>query len=230
MGSVVFAAIIKFAALPALETFPAFCAAIGLFLIPASFALARSRQPAAMAVFTAMGMNFMPLLAPTNEMSYDTVQFYNTALSVVVGCGVAPLAFCLLPPVSPALRARRLLSFTLHDLRRLAIGSEPPRSDDWDGRVLGRLTALPDQAEPLQRARLLAALSVGAEIIRLRQMAAKSWSGRGARRRVRGHRAGTQRDGNCAATSTRSSPRLQSRLQSGNTHRASGAQSHLGHL
>ena len=37
--------------------------------------------------------------------------------------------------------------------------------------VLGRLTALPDQAEPLQRAQLLAALSVGAEIIRLRRMA-----------------------------------------------------------
>ncbi len=169
-GSVVFAAIIKFATLPAFETFPAFCAAIGLFLIPASFALARSRQPAAMAVFTAMGMNFMPLLAPTNEMSYDTAQFY-TALSVVVGCSAAPLAFCLLPPLSPALRARRLLSLTLLDLRSLASASEPPRSDDWDGRVLGRLTALPDQAEPLQRARLLAALSVGAEIIQLRQMA-----------------------------------------------------------
>ena len=36
---------------------------------------------------------------------------------------------------------------------------------------LGRLTALPDEAELLERARLLAALSVGAEIIELRQMA-----------------------------------------------------------
>jgi len=171
VGSVLCAAIIKFAALPALETFPALCAAIRLFLIPAGFALARSRQPAATAVFTAMAMNFMPLLAPTNEMSYDTAQFYNTALSVVVGCSVAPLAFCLLPPLSPALRARRLLSLALCDLRRLATAPEPPTSDDWDGRVLGRLTALPDQAEPLQRAQLVAALSVGADIIQLRQMA-----------------------------------------------------------
>jgi hypothetical protein len=37
--------------------------------------------------------------------------------------------------------------------------------------VLGRLTALPDQAEPLWRAQLLAALSVDAEIVQLRQMA-----------------------------------------------------------
>jgi uncharacterized membrane protein YccC len=171
VGSVVFAAIIKFAALPALETFPAFCVAVGLFLIPAGFALARSRQPAAMAVFTAMAMNFLPLLAPTNEMSYDTAQYYNTALSIVAGCSVAPLAFRLLPPLSPALRARRLLSLTLRDLRRLAAARELPRSNDWDSRVLGRLTALPDQAESLQRARLVAALSVGAEIIQLRQMA-----------------------------------------------------------
>jgi Fusaric acid resistance protein family len=83
----------------------------------------------------------------------------------------APLAFRLLPPLSPALRARRLLSLTLRDLRRLATAPKLPRSDDWDGRVLGRLTALPDQAEPLQRAQLVAALWVGAEIIQLRQMA-----------------------------------------------------------
>jgi len=37
--------------------------------------------------------------------------------------------------------------------------------------MYSRLAALPDQAEPLQRAQLLAALSVGTEIIRLRHMA-----------------------------------------------------------
>ena len=35
--------------------------------------------------------------------------------------------------------------------------------------MYGRLWALPDQAEPLQRGQLIAALSVGAEIIQLRQ-------------------------------------------------------------
>jgi uncharacterized membrane protein YccC len=43
---VVAAAIIKFAVLPAVETFPAFCAAIGFFFIPVGFAAARSRTPA----------------------------------------------------------------------------------------------------------------------------------------------------------------------------------------
>jgi uncharacterized membrane protein YccC len=170
-GSIVCAAIIKFAVLPGLETYPAFCVAIGLFLIPAGFAIARSRTPAAIAVFTAMGVNFQPLLAATNPMSYDTEQFYNSALAVFVGCAAAALSFRLLPPVSPAWRTRRLLAFALRDLRRLAISPRLPKSEDWEGRMYGRLAAVPDEAEPLQRARLVTALSVGTEIIHLRRMA-----------------------------------------------------------
>ena len=170
---VVGVAIVKFAMLPALDTFPAFCIGIGLYLVPVGFAMARSRQPAAVAMFTAMATNFIPLLSPTNQMSYDTAQFYNTVLAVIVGCGIASVAFRLLPPLPPELRARRLLDLTLRDLRRLAISAQPPTSEKWEGRIYGRLAALPDQAEPLQRARLLAALSVGAEVIKLRHVAAR---------------------------------------------------------
>jgi uncharacterized membrane protein YccC len=154
----------KFAVLPAFETFASFCAAIGFFLIPVGFAMARSRTPALMAVFGAMGVNFTPLLSPTNPMIYDTAQFYNTALAIFVGCGIGPLAFRLLPPLSPALRARRLLALTLRDMRRLAISPMPSQSADWGRRMYDRLAALPEEAEPLQRAHLLAALSVGTDI------------------------------------------------------------------
>ena len=170
-GAVVFAAAIKFAMLPALQTFPAFCAALALFFLPAGFAVAASRQPIVTAVLTAMTFNFNPLLAPTNEMNYDTAQYYNSALAIVVGCGVAPLAFLLLPPLSPALRVRRLLALTSRDLCRLAIAPVLPAPGYWGSRLYGRLTALPDRATPLERAQLLAALSVGTEIIFLRQMA-----------------------------------------------------------
>ncbi len=162
------AAIVKFAVLPGFSTFPAFCVALGLCLIPVGFVMAHSRQPLVLAVVTAMGFNLVPLLAPTNQMSYDTAAFYNSALAIVVGCAVAPLSFRLLPPLSPALRARRLLALTLRDLRLLAINPVPPGPEAWQGRMYGRLEALPDQAEPLQRAQLLAALSVGAEITKLR--------------------------------------------------------------
>jgi hypothetical protein len=82
---IVAAAMIKFAILPAVETFPAFCAAMALFFIPVGFAAARSRTPAPMAVFGGMAVAVMRLLSPTNPMIYDTEQFYNTAMAVFVG-------------------------------------------------------------------------------------------------------------------------------------------------
>jgi hypothetical protein len=105
-------------------------------------------------------------------MSYDTSQFYNLALAAIMGAGIGALAFALLPPLSPALRARRLLARTLRDLRRIAAARWLPTFEGWERRIFARLAALPDQAEPLQRARLLAALSVGTEIVQLRHLGA----------------------------------------------------------
>jgi uncharacterized membrane protein YccC len=170
-GAVICGAIMKFAILPNLQTYPAFCAALGLFYLPLGFAIAISRRPAVAAILMAMAFNFNPLVAPTNVMNYDTALYYNSALAIIVGCGVAPLAFWLLPPLSPALRVRRLLAMTSRDLRRLAIAPVLATPVDWESRLYNRLTALPDQATPLQRAQLLAALSVGTEVISLRQMA-----------------------------------------------------------
>jgi uncharacterized membrane protein YccC len=164
-------AIMKFAMLPAFETFPALCGVLGLFLVPVGFAMTRSRQPAPAAVFTTIALIFLPLLAPTNEMSYDTAQFYNSALPAIAGCGIAALVFALLPPLPPAVRVRRLLALALCDLRRLAAIQRLPTFPDWEGRMYGRLMALPEQSAQSDRARLLAALSVGTEIIHLRRSA-----------------------------------------------------------
>ena len=161
------AAIIGFALLPMITTFVGFSLAIGLVLVPAGAGMAQSwRTP----MFTAIAAFFCFLLAPTNQMSYDTQQFYNAAAATVAGSSSAALSFRLLPLLPPASRARRLLNFTLQDLRRLATGRIPHASDGWEGRVYSRLSALPDSAAPLQRSELLAALSVGCEIIRLRNI------------------------------------------------------------
>ena len=160
-----FSAIVKFAVLPGLTTFAGFSIALGLVLVPAG---ALTTQPWQTAIFTPMAFYFVPLLAPANQMSYDTQQFYNSALSIVAGLGAAALSFRLLPPLSPALRSRRLLALTLRDLRCLATDPIRWTPDDWEGRVYSRLFVLPDPAEPLQRSQLVAALSVGIEIIRLR--------------------------------------------------------------
>jgi uncharacterized membrane protein YccC len=166
--SAAMAAIIKFAVLPGVETFAGFSLAIGLALVPAG---ALMTQPWHTTTFMAMSVYFLPLLAPANEMSYDTQQFYNSALAIVSGIGAAALAFRLLPPLSPTLLTRRLLALTLRDLHRLTTGPVPRTVTNWKSNIFSRLFALPAQAKPLQRAQLLAAFSTGIEIIRLRRIA-----------------------------------------------------------
>jgi uncharacterized membrane protein YccC len=155
------AAVEAFAVLPNLETFAAFSLAIGLWLVPAGAIAHRWRKVA----FIYMAAYFVPVLGPVNQMSYDTVGFYNTAMAIIGGAGAAALSFRLIPPLSPTFRTRRLLALSLRDLRRLATGRT---FADWAGHIHGRLSAMPAQATPLQRAQLLAALSLGTEIIRLR--------------------------------------------------------------
>jgi uncharacterized membrane protein YccC len=162
------AAVIAFAVFPGNEGFAAFSIAIGLVLVPAGAGVA---QPWQTPMFTAMTAFFCFLLAPTNQMSYDVIQFYNRALAIVAGLGIAALSFRLLPPLSPAFRTRRLLTLTLRDLRRLAIGPILRKPADWEGRMYSRLCAVPDAAAPLKRAQLVTALSVGSAIIQLRLIA-----------------------------------------------------------
>jgi uncharacterized membrane protein YccC len=162
------AAIIAFAALPTVETFLGFCIMIGLFLVPAGAGVAQPWQTAA---FIGMTYNFIPLLAPANQMTYDTVQFYNSALSIGLGSVAGAMSFRLIPPLSPAFRTRRLLALTLRDLRRLATDPARWTREDWEERMHTRIAALPDAAEPLQRAQIMTALSVGIEIINLRRIA-----------------------------------------------------------
>ena len=173
IGSIVAVAVVAillFAALPNVETFATFSLIIGLVLVPVGTALALQWQPA---IFTGMVTVFVPLLAPTNPMSYDQQQYYNMALTIITGSGAGAFSFLLIPPLSPAFRTRRLLTLTLRDLRRLATGPIPRTPDDWEGRMFGRFAALPDQAQPLQRSQLTATLSVGSEIIQLRHIVSR---------------------------------------------------------
>jgi uncharacterized membrane protein YccC len=173
IGSILAVAVVAtllFAVLPNVETFADFSWRIAFVLVPVGTALALQWQPA---IFTGMVTVFVPLLAPTNPMSFDQQQYYNTALTIITGAGAGAFSFLLIPPLSPAFRTRRLLTLTLRDLRRLATGPIPRTPDDWEGRMFGRFAALPDQAQPLQRSQLMAAFSVGSEIIQLRHIASR---------------------------------------------------------
>jgi len=64
-----------------------------------------------------------------------------------------------------------LLALTLRDLRRLLTRPAAWTLENWQRRGYGRLASLPDGAARLRRFQFLAALLVGAEIIRLVRIA-----------------------------------------------------------
>jgi uncharacterized membrane protein YccC len=163
------AAIVLFAGLPNVEGFVGFAIVLGLFLVPAAAMIA---QPWQTAFFVPIAANFIPILGPANQMSYNTIQFYNTALSIVAGAATGALSFRLMPPLSPELLSRRLLTLSLNDLRRLA--TDPiGRERSWEGRLYSRIAALPAEAKPLQRALPITALSVGRSIVSLQRVASR---------------------------------------------------------
>jgi uncharacterized membrane protein YccC len=172
--AIVCAAVIGFALLPLQSSFVGLCGVLGLVVVPAAALSALfGQQP----VFVALAVLFVALLHPSNPETYDPGQFYNSAIATLSGVSLAMLMMRLLPPMPPALRVRRLLALSLRDLRRLTYGNLPRSPVRWEGRIYGRLTAIPASVDTLQAARMTAALSLGREIIRLRHIARRFGAG-----------------------------------------------------
>jgi uncharacterized membrane protein YccC len=167
IGAVI-AAVLLFGVLPKATTFPTLCLALGLPLVPLGFLLARARNPL---LYFAASVNFLPMLSITNGITFDASQFWNSSSAIIVGIACGAVAMLILPQLSPAFRTRRLLASTLADLRRLAIRARPGSQDDWQSHGESRLLAMPDQAPPVERSELFAAVAVGREIVRLRRVA-----------------------------------------------------------
>jgi len=167
MASVV-AAIVAFAVLPTIDSYVAFSLVLALVFIPAG---ALMTVPSQMAAFTGVTINFIPLVSPSNPMVYNIEQFYNTSAGLTAGVAAGVMAFRLIPPLSPAFRTRWLLKLTLRDLRHLAARPSWRSTTRWENHGIGRLSQLPDQTDPLQRSQLLAAVTIGTQIIRLSHVA-----------------------------------------------------------
>jgi hypothetical protein len=87
-------------------------------------------------MFTAIAAFFCFLLAPTNQMSFDTQQFYNAALATVAGVGAAALSFAC------CRRFRRHSGPAGFWLLRVGICGVWPRARSPGRRMLGRDASL----------------------------------------------------------------------------------------
>ena len=83
----------------------------------------------------------------------------------------------LIPPVPKLLRADRLVDLSLRDLRRLASGRWCPTAGAWQNRVHARLIAMPEGVDPVYGSRLVATLSTGLQVLRLRGLAGRGAAG-----------------------------------------------------
>ncbi|HVY17163.1 MAG TPA: FUSC family protein [Rhodopila sp.] len=168
--SAVFAGIIAFLVLPHATTFPLFCLASALVLVPGGALSSGSWNTP---VFIALTANFIPLLGPTNPMVFDLGAYLNSTFGLLSGVALALLGIRLVRPVPPAERALRLAALTLRDLRRLAMRPLNRPVTAWQNHVYGRLAPMPEHGALVQGARLMAALSVGTEVIRLSRAASR---------------------------------------------------------
>jgi uncharacterized membrane protein YccC len=166
--SAALAAILMFGVLPAVSTFPGLCLALGLVLVPLGVLIAWPWQPV---FFTAAAINLIPFLSLKNLTTYDPEQFANTVVAILAGMAVGTILIRLIPPPSAATRTRRLLRFALADVRGLAAGRGTQSRRVWVDRMVARIVAVPDAAEPVERATMASALAVGMQVIRLRRIA-----------------------------------------------------------
>ena len=171
LSTAVIVAIVKFVLLPNHESFLAFSVMLAIALVPLA---ALSAVPALTPYFLPATVLFTPLLAPTNEIAYDTQAYFNTASALLSGCCFGIAALALLPPVPPRLQSQRLLDLSIRDLRRLAGGRRRWTLSQWENRLYARLTAMPAEALPIQRAHLMSMLTVGSQIIRLMRLSRNS--------------------------------------------------------
>jgi uncharacterized membrane protein YccC len=160
------AAVVNFAVLPTLDGFLALSLVLAAVLTPLG---AISTGSFWQAGFIGMAMNFVPLLAPSNEPVYDPASFLNSALGIVAGTIAAAGAIRLMPPLSPGYRTRRLLALTLRDMQGLAAGRRGLDRRAWTNLVSQRLGALPPEATLEQHAQLITTLSIGDAVIYLRR-------------------------------------------------------------
>jgi uncharacterized membrane protein YccC len=166
--------IVKFALLPNHETFWAFALIIAIVLVPFG---ALSAIPRLAPYFVPATLSFVPLLEPTNQIAYDASTYFNGALGLLTGSFIGNVALALIPPVSPRARSQRLVDLSIRDLKRLAASRRKWTLSQWQSRIYARLTAMPEDAEPIQRSYLVATLSVGIQLIRLQRLSRNGRAG-----------------------------------------------------
>ncbi|HYZ63452.1 MAG TPA: FUSC family protein [Acetobacteraceae bacterium] len=165
IAALILATLCNFCALPAATDFLGFSLALACVLLPLG---ALSAAPRYKAFAATAAVNFLAILAPQDQPSYDLAAFLNNGVAVTAGTILACFWMALLPTIPANWQTRRLLGLSLRDLRRLAVSRRWLSRADWTSLISCRLAAMPATAPQEQLSQLIAALSSGEAVIQLR--------------------------------------------------------------
>lgn len=122
---------------------------------------------------------FLTLLAPSNPMVYDPQAFLSNALAIVAGVGLTAVVYRLFLPADPRRQVRALVRAIQADVAGLAAMRGSVARATWEARMHDRLVSLGShmRAAGVAQDGLLrggfAALRIGREILRLRDLSAE---------------------------------------------------------
>ena len=162
------ACVLKFAVLPAFDSIWGLSAALAIFLVPLAALSTNTRLTAFIAPAT---VNFVPLVAPANQMIFNTIDFYNSTLSILAGCTIAAVALRIVGPLPAPLRTRRILAAAIADCDALTVGTWRPSLAQWSDRMRTRTGSLPPAAGLAAVDQLLLLFGQGARAIQQRDAA-----------------------------------------------------------
>ncbi len=169
------ALICKFLILTASSDFEVLAATLGLFFFPMALLMV---NPSTSQAALSFAFVFIYIVRPDNMMVYDLSDSINSAIGVLGGVLFGTLSYKLIFPPDPA-AARRYVTYRVrYGLELLARQRTVPQFYPWETRMYDRVTRLNDPQnlsgtptdEWLDAG--LSALTLGNEVIRLRQWTA----------------------------------------------------------
>jgi uncharacterized membrane protein YccC len=171
-------AVIKFVAMPfaqslGFDDFLSFCVIVGgpLAVLGTLAMLMPPGRPVSALAFMLLA-NLMPLLSPTNEIEYDLAGFINGGLAILAGATFGAASYRLWPALPMQWRLWLAAQGARQDLRRIASGAWRPQSEEWEARQYARIVGLPPGVPLADLGGMLAALSVGHELLRRQERSA----------------------------------------------------------
>ena len=177
LWAVAISAILVFIVIPPQADYETLAATFALPMIAGGLAARNAATALPSAAYTLLLPNFV---APSNHGRENELAWFNSTSSVILGIAFAIIVFKIVLPFDNASERWRMRRSMLNELRFLASAHPIPETRDWIGRNIDRFSRLIRHAGPKPSATIegclqgtLATMTIGLNIIRLRNLLAR---------------------------------------------------------